>query len=103
MIDLKAAQKRVYENKVQKGFNISDINLEFCYAYTELSEAFNAYLTKKDDLDEELADVSIYLLGIAEILGIDLEQEILKKISKNEKRQYIKQPDGSVVKIEPLE
>ena len=38
---------------------------------------------KKDDLGEELADVAIYLLGLSEILGIDLEYEIQKKVYKN--------------------
>ena len=47
-----------------------------------MAEAYQAYLKKKDDLGEELADVAIYLLGLSEILGIDLEQEILKKIEK---------------------
>ncbi len=37
---------------------------------------------------EELADVAIYLLGLSEILGIDLEDEILKKVYKNSKREY---------------
>jgi len=98
MVDLKQLQKRIYDNKVAKGFNISDIYMEFCYAHGELSEAFEAYAKKKDDVGEELADVAIYLLGLAEILGIDLEKEILSKVDKNEKRQYVKK-DGVTVRI----
>ncbi len=98
MIDLKQLQKRIYENKVAKGFNVTDINKEFCYTYGELSEACEAYMKKKDDLGEELADVMIYLLGISEILGIDLEEEIQNKVEKNEKRQYI-QKDGITVRV----
>ena len=98
MIDLVQLQKRVYENKVAKGFNVTDIFKEFCYTYGELSEACDAYLNKKDDLGEELADVVLYLLGLAEILGINLEQEILDKTEKNEKRQYI-QKDGINIRI----
>ena len=45
-------------------------------------------IVKKNDLGEELADVVIYLLGISEILGIDLEKEILYKINKNIHREY---------------
>lgn len=88
MIDLAQLQKRVYKNKVAQGFNVTDIFKEFCYTYGELSEACEAYLKKKDDLGEELADVVIYLLGLSEILNIDLEKEILSKIEKNEKRKY---------------
>ena len=98
MIDLALLQKRIYENKVAKGFNVTDIFREFCYTYGELSEACEAYLKKKDDLGEELADVAIYLLGLSEILGIDLEKEILNKTEKNEKRQYI-QKDGVNIMI----
>ncbi len=35
---------------------------------------------------EELADSAIYLLGILEMLGVDLSEEILKKMAINEKR-----------------
>jgi len=98
MIDLKQLQKRVYQNKVAKHFNVTDIYMEFCYAYGELAEACDAYIKKKDDLGEELADVVLYLLGLSEILGIDLEKELLNKIDKNEKRQYI-QKDGVNIRI----
>ena len=53
-----------------------------------MAEAYEAYRKKKNDFSEELADVAIYLLGISEILGIDLEKEILHKINKNIHREY---------------
>ena len=58
-----------------------------------------AWLKKKEDLGEELADVAIYLMGISEILGINLEQEIVHKIDKNAKRVY-KNVNGVPVKEE---
>jgi len=45
-----------------------------------------AYMKKKDDLSEELADVVIYLLGLAEILGFELEDELTKKFEKIKKK-----------------
>lgn len=99
MVDFKQLQKDVYQNKVNKGFNITDINMEFCLAYGELGEAYMAWLKKKDDLGEELADVAIYLMGLSEILGIDLESEIIHKIEKNAKRTY-KKVNGVLVKTE---
>ena len=86
MIDFKKLQKDVYQNKVNHGFNVTDVNMEFCLAYGELGEAYMAWLKKKDDLGEEFADVVIYLMGLSEILGIDLETEIVNKIDKNAKR-----------------
>ncbi len=90
MIDLQELQKKIYQNKVNKGFNITNIFQEFCYTHEELSEAFHAYRKNLPDLWEELADVAIYLLWIAEILNINLEKEIINKIEKNEKRIYKK-------------
>lgn len=99
MVELKKLQKDIYQNKVNHGFNLTDIPMEFCYIYGEVGEAYNAWLKKKDDLGEELADVAIYLLGLSEILGFDLEKEILNKMDKNAKRVY-KEKNGVLVKVE---
>ena len=39
----KQIQKRIYQNKIDKGFNITDIPKEFCYLYSEVAEAFEAF------------------------------------------------------------
>ena len=88
MLDLKKLQKEIHQNKLNKGFNVTDVNKEFCLTYGEVAEAYEAWRKKKDDLGEELADVAIYLLGISEIVGIDLEEEIQRKVYKNTKREY---------------
>ena len=88
MIDLKKMQKDVYQNKIDKGWNVTDINKEFCLTYGEVSEAYEAWRKKKDDVGEELADIVIYILCISEILSLNLEGEILKKVEKNKHREY---------------
>lgn len=88
MIDLKQLQKDIYKNKLNKGFNVTDINKEFCLTYGEMAEAYEAWRKKQTDVGEEIADVIIYLLGLSEILNVDLENEILKKVNKNKHRQY---------------
>jgi len=90
MIDLSSIQKDILANKIAKGFNTTDMNEEFIHTFEELAEATAAYRKKLPDLGEELADVMIYLLGIAEILGIDLGREIVAKMEKNRKREYLK-------------
>ena len=87
-MNLQEAQKAVYKNKINKGFNVTDINKEFCLLYGEVAEAYEAWRKKKDDVGEELADIAIYLLGLSEILGIDLASEIEKKIEINQEREY---------------
>ena len=87
-MNMKEIQKEIWQNKQNKGFNTTDVNKEFCLLYGEVAEAFDAYRKKKEDLNEELADIAIYLLGLSEMLGFDLEEEIMRKVSKNEKRVY---------------
>lgn len=101
MIDLKELQKEVMRNKVEKGFNTTDVALEFCRAHEELSEAFSKFSKGQDGVAEEFADVAIFLLGMAEILGFDLEKKLVEKIEKNKKRKYRKEksPDGKDVFI----
>ena len=42
----------------------------------------------KTELASELADVALYLLQLASVSGIDLEQAILKKIEINYTREW---------------
>lgn len=100
-VDLKELQKEVMRNKVEKGFNTTDVALEFCRAHEELSEAFSKFSKNQDGVAEELADTAIFLLGMCEILGYDLEKEITRKIEINKNRKYkkVKSPDGKDIFI----
>ena len=97
-MNLKQVQKEVWQNKLNKGFNTTNVEKEFCLLYGEVAEAFDTYRKKKEDLNEELADIAIYLLGLSEMLGFDLEEEIMRKVSKNEKRVY-KNVDGTNIRV----
>ncbi len=101
MIDIKELQKEVMRNKIEKGFNTTDVALEFCRAHEELSEAFSKFNKNQEGVAEEFADVAIFLLGICEILGYDLEKELLQKIETNKNRKYLKSksPDGKDIHI----
>lgn len=87
-MSLKDVQQEILANKKRHGFNATNIEQEFCYLYGEVGEAYEAFYKQKPTFPEELADVAIFLLGIAEIKGIDLEAEILKKVAKNANRTY---------------
>ncbi len=54
-------------------------------------------LKDKDELASELADVALYLLQLASVSGIDLEQAVLKKLEVNAKRNWDTDSDDSVV------
>ncbi|HAS80705.1 MAG: Pyrophosphatase [Candidatus Nomurabacteria bacterium GW2011_GWE1_32_28] len=96
MVDLKELQKEIYRNKLEKGF-CTETAYEFCRAHEELSEAFSKYNKNQDGVAEELADVAIFLLGMCERMGFDLEGEIVRKVEINKNRVYKKEkaPDGT--------
>jgi NTP pyrophosphatase (non-canonical NTP hydrolase) len=99
-VNIADAQKLVWENKVAKGFDKSDVPTEFCYIQGELAEAFEAWRTKSESLSEELADVMIYVLGLATMTNIDLAEAVREKIAKNAKRRYVTDPHtGSHLRV----
>jgi NTP pyrophosphatase (non-canonical NTP hydrolase) len=42
----------------------------------------------KEEMASELADVTLYLLQLASVSGIDLEEAVLKKIALNKTREW---------------
>jgi NTP pyrophosphatase (non-canonical NTP hydrolase) len=105
-MDLSAIQKKAMDNKIKHGWDTTDnsanVHLNFLHLYGEVAEAYDAYYKKKDDLGLELADVLLYLCGLADILGYSLEDECIKKMAINEKRVY-KKINGVTVKVDPDE
>jgi hypothetical protein len=97
-MDIRSGQKLAWENKVAKGFNTTDVPLEFCLLQGEVAEAFDAWRKGHDSLGEELADVAIYLMGLATMTGVELEDEIAAKIDKNSSRDYRRLANGALVK-----
>lgn len=49
---------------------------------------FGEEVKDRDELGGELADVALYLLQLASVTGIDLEQAVLKKIEVNYSRTW---------------
>lgn len=96
---MKEVQREIHENEVRKGFNITNVEQKFCNLYGEVGEAYEAYYKGWDNFAEELADVAIYLMGLAEIQGIDLGAEILKKVEKNKNRKSKRNEKGYMVHI----
>lgn len=89
IIDTKKLQKEVLDNKRRHNFNTTDIKFELLLLYGEVNELFKGWLKQDDDnINEELADVGIFLLGISEMLGSDLGKDIVDKIEINKNRIY---------------
>jgi NTP pyrophosphatase (non-canonical NTP hydrolase) len=99
-MDIRSAQRLAWGNKIAKGFSTTDIPMGFCLLNGEVAEAFDAWRKGSRDVGEELADSAIYLLGLAEMVGVDLQNEIVAKIEKNAARVYHRLPGGVLVKTE---
>ena len=97
MPELCTIQREAFANKVAKGFNTTDVALEFGLLTAEVSEAFMAWY-RGDPVGEELADILIYIAGLAEIVGVDLDAEVTRKLAVNRSRVYVPLPNGALVK-----
>jgi NTP pyrophosphatase (non-canonical NTP hydrolase) len=64
----------------------------------QFAEAFDAWRKGGQDVAEELADAAIYLLGLAEMTGTDLQAAVEAKLDKNAARTYRELPNGVLVK-----
>lgn len=56
----------------------------------------------KEEISDEIADVAVYLIELADILGIDLEQAILTKLDKNAQKYPAELARGSAKKYTEL-
>jgi MazG-like family len=97
-VDIRSAQDLAWENKLAKGFNTTDVPLEFCLLNGEIAEAFDAWRKGRQGVAEELADIAIYLLGLAEMIGADLQEAVEAKLAANKARVYRRLPNGALVK-----
>jgi NTP pyrophosphatase (non-canonical NTP hydrolase) len=98
-VEIRDIQQRAWANKVAKGFNTSDVALEFGLLTAEVGEAFTAWRKRLPDFGEELADVCLYLVAIAEMNGIDLSAEVERKLAKNEQRVYRPDDRGAQFRV----
>jgi hypothetical protein len=97
-LDIRLAQKNAWENKLAKGFNTTDVPLEFCLLVSEVGEAFDAWRKAPEQVSQELADIAIFLFGLAEMTGTDLQEAVESKLAVNQARVYRKLRDGVHVK-----
>lgn len=95
-MDLSELQKEIYQNKVNRGFNITDLGKEIILMTEELGELARAYkksnkkavqeINKKDEIIDAIGDLMVYCLGLCEMLGVD-SKKILEKIVENNKNR----------------
>ena len=97
-MNLSEIQKRIYQNKINRGFNVTDIGKEIILMTEELGELAKAYknsnkksakeINNKDEILDAIGDLMIYCLGLYEMIGVDGEAILEKIIKSNENRSH---------------
>ena len=67
-----------------------NLAISLCLEAAEVLEHFQwqESPTERQELADELADVTLYLLQLASLSGIDLEQAVLTKLERNYQRKW---------------
>ena len=98
-MDLKALEKRMHQFVESKGWYRADskkkqspknLAVSLVLEASEVLEHFQWVedVKRREELAGELADVALYLLQIASVTGIDLEEAILAKLEANRDREW---------------
>ncbi len=74
-----------------------NIAISLCLEAAEVLEHFqwDEAPSDRQDLASELADVTLYLLQLASLTGIDLERAVLAKLDQNYQRTWDKDKESS--------
>lgn len=86
---IREVAKEIHKNARAHGFWDKPRNFGEALAliHSEVSEALEAYRDRDDDgIGEELADIVIRTMDLAEGLGYDIEAEMLRKMKYNKTR-----------------
>ena len=79
-----------YETNSPRQQTLRNLAISLNLEASEVLEHFqwNSDLDDPGGLSDELADVTLYLLQIASLAGIDLEEAVMKKLDKNYQRTW---------------
>jgi 8-oxo-dGTP diphosphatase len=89
-MDRFVAVKGWYESTSKRQQTPRNIAISLCLESAEVLEHFqwNEDTNDRDKLASELADVALYLLQLCKISGIDLEEAIQEKLTRNLQRDW---------------
>lgn len=97
---LSEAQDAIMAHKRAMGFNTTDLSLELRLIGEELAELSKAERTMapRAEVGGEAADVIIFALSLAALLGFDAGEVVAAKMRVNAAREYRTLPNGTHVK-----
>lgn len=83
-------------------FSVEASELAELFLWDDNEESFKTAHDKNEHLQEEMADVLIYLLSMANVLNIDLSKAVLNKLKKNCVKYPVQKSKGSCKKYTEL-
>jgi NTP pyrophosphatase (non-canonical NTP hydrolase) len=72
------------------------------FQWKSLEESAKYAVTAKGDIADEIADVAVYLIELADNIGVDLEQAILSKLAKNAAKYPVEKARNNAKKYTDL-
>jgi NTP pyrophosphatase (non-canonical NTP hydrolase) len=72
------------------------------FQWKDKTQAERHVAENKDAVAEEIADVAIYLLELADNLGVDLEKAIHRKLDRNAEKYPVEKARGVATKYNKL-
>jgi len=97
-ISMKDLQNYVWRINQERGFNLTDPSKKLVMLMEEVGELAKAVrkesgmkfsrTTTRTNIEDELADVQIVLLGLAGICGVDMVAAVAKKEIENRRREW---------------
>ena len=98
MIDLQQLQREIYQNKIRRGFNVTDVGKEIVLMAEELGELARAYknsdklpapdISHKDEMVDAIGDLMVYCLGLCEMLAVNSETVLQTIVEHNQTRTH---------------
>ncbi|MFH1636860.1 MAG: hypothetical protein ABIB71_00370 [Candidatus Woesearchaeota archaeon] len=95
---MKQLQKEIFQNKADKGFNVTEIDKEIVLMVEELGELAKAYknsnkkpakeVSNKEEIVYAVGDLMAYCLGLCEMLNVNSEEVIRKIVENNKTRNH---------------
>ena len=97
-ITVKQLQDYIWKVNKERGFDLKDPSKKLVMLIEEVGELAKSIrkaaslkftkTTKQTEVEEELADVQIVLLGLASLMKVDMVDAVSKKELKNQKRKW---------------
>ncbi|MEZ4861740.1 MAG: MazG nucleotide pyrophosphohydrolase domain-containing protein [Caldilineaceae bacterium] len=98
MIDLGELQQEIYDNKVRRNWNVTDVGKEIVLMVEELGELARAYknsnklpaaaIDQREEIIDALGDLMVYCLGLCEMMEVNAETVLTAIVENNKKRTH---------------